>query len=60
MEKDILFKNVICKGYLQKQETKYVYHSDIEDEYIEDDVSITLNQVVSCEQDILKFVEKEF
>lgn len=59
MEK-LLFRNVICKGYLHKKETKYVYHSTIDDEYIEDDVSITLNQGGSCEQEIYKFIEKEF
>lgn len=59
MEK-LLFKTVQCKGYLQKQETKHIYYSTIEDEYIEDDFSITLNQGGSCEQDILKFVEKPF
>lgn len=58
--KQLLFKNVICKGYLQKQKQKYVYHSDIDDEYIEDEVSITLNQGGSCEQSICKFIEKEF
>ena len=57
---NLLFKNVMCKGYLQKNETKYVYHSEIDDEYIEDDVSITLNQGGSCEQKIYKLVEKEF
>lgn len=56
----LLFRNVICKGYLKKQETKYVYPSDIEDEYIEDDVSITLNQGGECEQGIYKFIEKKF
>lgn len=56
----ILFRNVICKGYLKKKETKFVYHSTIEDEYIEDDISITLNQGGSCEQEIYKFVEKKF
>ena len=30
----ILFRNVICKGYLKKKETKFVYNSTIEDEYI--------------------------
>ena len=59
MEK-LLFRNVICKGYLHKKETKYVYHSTIDDEYIEDDVSITLNQGGSCKQEIYKFIEKEF
>lgn len=59
MEK-LLFRNVICKGYLHKKETKYVYHSTIDDEYMEDDVSITLNQGGSCEQEIYKFIEKEF
>lgn len=59
MEK-ILFRNVIGKGYLQRKETKYVYYSTMEDEYIEDDVSITLNQGGSCEQEIYEFVDKEF
>lgn len=58
--KNLLFRNVICKGYLKKKETKYVYNSTIDDEYIEDDVSITLNQGGSCEQEIYEFVEKEF
>ena len=58
--KKILFRNVICKGYLQKQDTKYVYHSNIDDEYIEDENSITLNQGGYCEQNIYKFVEKQF
>lgn len=57
---NLLFKNVICKGYLKKQDTKYVYKSDIDDEYIEDENSITLNAGGSCEQDIYKFVEKNF
>lgn len=57
---NLLFKNVMCKGYLQKIETKYVYYSKTDDEYIEDDVSITLNQGGSCEQKIYKFIEKEF
>lgn len=56
----LLFRNVICKGYLQKQETKHVYYSNIDDEYIEDENSITLNQGGSCEQNICKFIEKEF
>ena len=34
-------------------------HQRIDDEYIEDDVSITLNQGGSCEQEIYEFVEKE-
>nr|DAY99278.1 MAG TPA: hypothetical protein [Caudoviricetes sp.] len=57
---NLLFRNVICKGYLQRKETKHVYNSTIDDEYIEDDVSITLNQGGSCEQEIYEFVEKEF
>lgn len=57
---NLLFRNVICKGYLQRKKTKYVYNSTIDDEYIEDDVSITLNQGSSCEQKIYEFVEKEF
>ena len=57
---NLLFRNVICKGYLQKKETKYVYTSTIDDEYIEDNVSITLNQGGSCEQEIYGFVDKEF
>lgn len=57
---NLLFRNVMCKGYLHKKETKYVYCSTIDDEYIEDDVSITLNQGGSCEQEIYKFIEKEF
>ena len=57
---NLLFRNVICKGYLQKKRTKHVYNSTIDDEYIEDDVSITLNQGGSCEQEIYEFVEKEF
>ena len=57
---NLLFRNVICEGYLKKKETKYVYNSTIDDEYIEDDVSITLNQGGSCEQEIYEFVEKEF
>ena len=57
---NLLFKNVICKGYLSKKQTKYVYNSTINDEYIEDDVSITLNQGGSCEQKIYEFIEKEF
>lgn len=57
---NLLFKNVICKGYLSKKQTKYVYNSTTDDEYIEDDVSITLNQGGSCEQKIYEFVEKEF
>ena len=57
---NLLFKNVICKGFLKKKETKYVYNSTIDDEYIEDDFSITLNQGGSCEQEIYEFVEKEF
>ena len=56
----LLFKNVICDGYMRKKETKHVYHSDVEDEYIETDDSITLNQGGSCQQDIYEFVEKEF
>ena len=56
---NLLFKNVICKGYLQRKETKYVYNSTIDDEYIEDDVSITLNQGGSCEQEIYEFVLKD-
>lgn len=60
MKENILFKNVICKGYLKKQKTKYVYKSTIDDEYIEDDVSITLSQGGSCEQELYEFVEKEF
>lgn len=60
MEENILFRNVICKGYLQKQKQKYVYNSNIDDEYIEDEVSITLNQGGSCEQELYKFKEKEF
>ena len=56
---NLLFKNVICKGYLQRKETKYVYNSTIDDEYIEDDVSITLNQGGSCEQKIYEFVLKD-
>lgn len=59
MEK-LLFRNVMCKGYLQKQETKHVYCSNIDDEYIEDENSITLNQGSSCEQNIYKFIEKQF
>ena len=31
---NLLFKNVICKGYLKRKETKYVYNSTIDDEYI--------------------------
>lgn len=58
--KNLLFRNVICEGYLKKKETKYVYNSTIDDEYIEDDASITLNQGGSCEQEIYEFVEKEF
>lgn len=57
---NLLFRNVICKGYLKKKETKHVYNSTIDDEYIEDDASITLNQGGSCEQEIYEFVEKEF
>ena len=57
---NLLFRNVICKGYLKRKETKHVYNSTIYDEYIEDDVSITLNQGGSCEQEIYEFVEKEF
>lgn len=57
---NLLFRNVICEGYLKKKETKHVYNSTIDDEYIEDDVSITLNQGGSCEQEIYEFVEKEF
>lgn len=57
---NLLFRKVICKGYLQRKETKHVYNSTIDDEYIEDDVSITLNQGGSCEQEIYEFVEKEF
>lgn len=57
---NLLFRNVICKGYLQKKETKYVYNSTIDNEYIEDDASITLNQGGSCEQKIYEFIEKEF
>lgn len=57
---NLLFRNVICKGYLQRKKTKYVYNSTIDDEYIEDDVSIILNQGSSCEQKIYEFVEKEF
>ncbi len=57
---NLLFRNVICKGYLQRKETKHVYNSTIDDEYIKDDVSITLNQGGSCEQEIYEFVEKEF
>lgn len=57
---NLLFRNVICKGYLQRKETKHVYNSTIDDEYIEDDVSITLNQGGSCEQKIYEFIEKEF
>lgn len=57
---NLLFRNVICKGYLQKKEIKYVYTSTIDDEYIEDNVSITLNQGGSCEQEIYGFVDKEF
>ena len=56
---NLLFRNVICKGYLQKKETKHVYTSTIDDEYIEDDVSITLNQGGSCEQEIYEFVSGE-
>lgn len=56
----LLFRNVMCKGYLQRQETKHVYYSNIDDEYIEDESSITLNQGGSCEQNIFNFVEKEF
>lgn len=56
----LLFKNVICKGYLKKQNTKYVYYSNIDDEYIEDENTITLNQGGECVQNICKFVEKEF
>lgn len=26
--KELLFKNVVCKGYLHKQETKYVYTAE--------------------------------
>lgn len=55
---NLLFRNVICKGYLQRKETKYVYNSTIDDEYIEDDVSITLNQGSSCEQKMLDESEK--
>lgn len=58
--KQLLFRNVICKGYLKKQKTKHVYRSNINDEYIEDENSITLNQGSSCEQNLYKFVEKEF
>lgn len=57
---NLLFRNVICEGYLKKKETKYVYNSTIDDEYIEDDVLITLNQGGSCEQELYKFIEKEF
>ena len=57
---NLLFRNVICKGYLQRKETKHVYSSTIDDEYVEDDASITLNQGGSCEQEIYEFVEKEF
>lgn len=41
---NLLFRNVMWKGYLQKKRTKHVYNSTINGEYIEDDVSITLNQ----------------
>ena len=58
--KDLLFRRVVCKGYYKKKMTKYVHNSTIDDEYIEDDVSITLNQGGSCEQEIYEFVEKEF
>lgn len=57
---NLLFKNVQCKGYLEKAETKYVYVSNEEDEYIEDDSSITLNAGSSCEQQTWKFKEKDF
>ena len=59
MEK-LLFRNIMCNGYLQKQETKHVYCSNIDDEYIEDENSITLNKGGSCEQNLYQFVEKEF
>lgn len=41
---NLLFRNVICKGYLKKKETKHVYNFTIDDEYIEDDISIILNR----------------
>lgn len=57
---ELLFRKIMCKGYLKKQETKHVYTSTIDDEYIENKYSITLNQGGSCEQELYKFIEKEF
>ena len=58
--KDLLFQHVLCEGYYKKKMTKQVYNSTIDDEYIEDDFSITLNQGASCEQEIYEFVKKDF
>ena len=46
--KDLLFQHVLCEGYYKKKMTKQVYNSTIDDEYIEDDLSITVNQSASC------------
>lgn len=59
MEK-LLFRNVMCKGYLQKQETKEVLPSTIDDEYVINENSITLEAGGNCEQQLYKFIEKKF